>query len=184
MILLVIGLALLIAIHLVPAAPMVRAWCVERMGEGPYRMLFAAISILAVVLLAMGLGRAEYVPLWQAVPYGREIAPGLMAAAVLLLVAAYVPTNLRRLVDHPMLWAVTLWAVAHLLVTGHLAALLLFGGIGAYALFALLTQRYGRRWASAEPRSLAWDAATVVIAAALYLGLLVGHETLFGVAVL
>lgn len=184
MILLVLGLALLIAIHLIPAAPMVRAWCVERIGEIAYRMLFAAVAILAVVLLATGLGRAEYVPLWDPLPLGREIAPGLMAVAVLLLVSAYVPTNLRRLVDHPMLWAVILWALSHLLVAGHLAALLLFGGIGAYALFALWTGRYGRRWAGAEPRSFGWDALVLLLTAGLYVALLMGHEALFGVAVL
>ncbi len=190
MILLLIGLLMLVAIHLVPAAPMVRAWMVERFGELTYRFLFSVVSIIAVILLAVGMGQAEYVPLWDPVPFGRELSPLLMAVAVLLVVAAYLPTNLTRLVKHPMLWGVILWAVAHLLVAGHLAALLLFGGLGAYSLFAIYSgEKRGRRApfgreATVEARIWYWDALTVAIAAVFYLALLWAHPWLFGVAVM
>ncbi len=59
----------------------------------------------------------------------------LMWLAVTIFPAAYLPTNLKRVMRHPFLWGVTLWAVAHLLTNGDLASLLLFGSFAAYTLF-------------------------------------------------
>lgn len=183
MILLMIGLLLIIAIHLVPAMPAIRNGLVERLGEKTYRLLFSIVSLGAVILLAVGMGQAEYVPLWGEVPFGRDLAPVLMAVAVLLLTVAYVPGNLRRLLRNPMLWAVVFWAIAHLLVAGHLAALLLFGGLGAYALYAIFWRGGRREWQSAEPRPWPWDLLTLVVAGLVYAALLWAHPKLFGVAI-
>ncbi|MDQ2070272.1 NnrU family protein [Natronospira bacteriovora] len=184
MILLIAGLFLIVLIHLLPAMPAIRSALVERLGEKTYLLLFSLVSVLAVVLLAAGMGRAEYIPLWGELPYGRDLSPLLMAAAVLLVTAAYVPNNLRRLIRNPMLWGVVLWAVAHLLVAGHLAALLLFGGIGGYALYAIFFRGGRRHWQSAEPRPWPLDLLTVVLAAIIYGALLWLHPRLFGPAII
>jgi uncharacterized membrane protein len=184
MILLLIGLLLIIAIHLLPALPAIRGSLVDRLGEKTYRLLFSVVSLLAVILLAMGMGQAEYVPLWGELPFGRDLAPVLMAVSVFLLTVAYVPSNLRRLLRNPMLWAVVFWALSHLLVAGHLAAVMLFGGLGAYALYAIFWRGGRREWQSAEPRAWPWDLLTLVVAGLVYGALLWAHPRLFGVAVL
>ena len=51
-------------------------------------------------------------------------APPRVALAMLL--AAYLPGRIKRAAKHPMLLAVKLWALAHLLVNGNLADVLLF----------------------------------------------------------
>lgn len=181
---LILGLALFLAIHLLPAAPALRAGLREQLGPGLYRLGFSVVSLAGVVLLAAGMARADYIALWPELPYGRELAPVLMAAAVLFLVAAYVPGNLRRVIRHPMLWGIVLWAVAHLLVAGHVAALLLFGGLGGYALFVMLTRKARPAWQTADSRSWFWDLLTLAVAAVLYGLLLWAHPHLFGVSVL
>ena len=61
-----------------------------------------------------------------------------MWVVFVLLVAAYTPTHIRRTVRHPMMLAVLIWALLHLLVNGDLASLLLFGGLGAFAVSKVL----------------------------------------------
>ena len=39
-----------------------------------------------------------------------------------------------RITRHPFLWSVILWSSAHLLVTGHVAAILFFGSLSVTAL--------------------------------------------------
>jgi uncharacterized membrane protein len=50
-----------------------------------------------------------------------------------LLLAAYLPGRIRDAAKHPLLAATKFWALAHLLVNGTLADVLLFGGFLAWA---------------------------------------------------
>ena len=102
---------------------------------------------------------------------------------MILLAAAFIPGNLKRFTAHPMLWAVTLWALVHLLANGDLAGLLLFGGFGLYALYAIGSQnRRGARPAQTR-RAIAGDIGAVVAGLIAYALLLKFHASLFGVAV-
>lgn len=58
-----------------------------------------------------------------------------MWPAFILVVAAYVPGHIKRVLRHPMLAGVKLWAFAHLLVNGDLGGILLFGSILAWAVY-------------------------------------------------
>jgi uncharacterized membrane protein len=54
---LVAGLALFFAAHLVPTRPQLRAHLVRWVGPGPYSGLFALVSLAALVLIVMGYGQ-------------------------------------------------------------------------------------------------------------------------------
>ena len=56
-----------------------------------------------------------------------------MLPAMILLVAAYVPGEIKRRLKHPMLVAIKTWAVAHLLANGDLGSILLFGSFLVWA---------------------------------------------------
>ncbi len=184
MFLLILGLLLFAGAHLYTAVPAWRAPLVARLGEWPYKGLFSLVSLLGLVLMGAGYGRAESALLWTPPRFGHELAAALMPLASVLIVAAYVPSNIKRLTAHPMLWGVVLWALAHLLVRGHGAALLLFGGLGVYALLAMaLAHQRGVR-PSAEPRPFWLDAVAIGGGLALYALLLILHPVLFGVAVI
>ena len=66
----------------------------------------------------------------------------LMLPALVLLVAAYVPSRIRTAVRHPMLASVKLWAFAHLLTNGDLASVLLFGSFLAYGVYDRISVRH------------------------------------------
>ena len=58
-----------------------------------------------------------------------------MLPAMIALVAAYVPSRIHTWLKHPMLVAIKIWALAHLLANGDLAALVLFGSFLAFAVY-------------------------------------------------
>lgn len=183
MVWLILGMTLFITAHL---AGSVRAWrepLVERFGEWPYKGGYALLALVGLVLAGFGYGRAEPDWVWTPVVFGHEIAAALMPVAVVLLVAAYLPGNIKRLTAHPMLWGVVLFALAHLLVRGHWASIVLFGGLGIYSLLAMAmaTVRGERPSTTIQPF---WkDALVIAVGLVVYVALLLAHPVLFGVAV-
>lgn len=184
MILLVLGLLIFVAIHLFTAVPEWRALAVTRLGEWPYKGVFTVLSLFGLVLAGFGYSRSFHDLIWEGLRFGPELSAALMPMATVLLVAAYLPGNIKRYTAHPMLWGVVLWSIAHLMVLGHLAALLLFGGLGLYSFVAMgLAHRRGVR-PSNTPKPIWQDALVVVAGLVLYALLLILHPLLFGVAII
>ena len=60
MILLILGLAVFIGIHLVPTQANVRAGGVARFGEGGYKGLFTLAAFIGLALIIYGFGQARF----------------------------------------------------------------------------------------------------------------------------
>jgi uncharacterized membrane protein len=186
------GLALFFAAHLIPTRPPLRARLVARVGSGPYSGLFALVSLAALVLIVMGYGQMqglgrENPQLWVPPSWTRHLTMLLMIPAMVLLVAAYVPSRIRTALRHPMLIAVMLWAFAHLLVNGDLASVLLFGSFLAYGIYDIISanQRAALGPLGTARGSAAGDAAAIAAGLAFYVLLLVwGHRLLTGLPLL
>ncbi len=189
MLLLVVGLVLFFLIHLVPTAPDLRRGLVERFGEPAYKIAFSIVSLAAFALIVYGYGKLAATPgknpeIWSPPQAMRHAAMLLMLPAFILLVAAYIPSRIRTAVRHPMLMAVKLWALAHLLVNGDLASIVLFGSFLAYAVYDLISVK--RRAALGPLGARTWglggDIAVLVLGIGLFvLMLLWGHARLIGV---
>ena len=183
MTLLIVGVALFIGAHLIPSVPSLRDRLKRQVGGNAYRGLFALVSLVGFVLLVMGMGRASFVPLWDPPAWGHRVPVFGMLLALTLFVAAFMPTNLKRLTRHPMLWGVTLWAAVHLVANGDLASLILFGSFGAFSLFDMWSanQRGAQLSSKAVPY---WrDLLVVAVGGVVYMGLLHSHALLFGMPV-
>ncbi len=184
MLLLVIGIIIFSGIHLVATFPDLRQHLVDRLGEGPYKGILAGIALVGLLLFIIGKARADVVPLWEVPGWGRAAALAVMPAAFVLLMSAYLPTNIKRFTSHPMLWGVVLWAVAHLLANGDLASLLLFGGLGVFALTMMWSEYTHKVVLSIERQPYSEDLITVAAGLLLYGVFLVVHPYLFGTAVI
>jgi len=68
-----------------------------------------------------------------------------------LFLAAYFPGRIKGALKHPMLLGVMLWAVAHLIATGTLANVVLFGSFLAWA----VADRISFRWRTPRPIAMA-----------------------------
>jgi uncharacterized membrane protein len=192
MAMLVCGLALFFIVHLVPMLPSLRAGLVDRVGAGTYRGLFSVASIAGLVLIVLGYGQMQGLgrgnpELWTPPTWIRHVVLLLMIPAMILLVAAYVPSRIRSAVRHPMLTALAIWAFAHLLANGDLASLLLFG---SFLAFAVIDRMSVMTRASPGPLGGAkggasHDMAVIALGLALYLLILFwGHAKLTGVPLL
>jgi uncharacterized membrane protein len=100
-----------------------------------------------------------------------------------LFVASNLPTNLKRLIRHPQLTGVATWAFAHLLANGDSRSLVLFGGIGVWAVveMGLLNRRDGA-WRRPEPLPLVAELKPLIGAAVAFAILFLAHPYIAGVS--
>jgi len=124
----------------------------------------------------------------------------LMLPAIILLIAAYVPSNIKRKIQHPMLMATKLWATAHLLINGDLASMLLFLTFLAFGVVLMIGLKRrgpkaehssgGLKSESVKPENFKlespskpvyMDALVVVIGLVVYGAVAMHHQYLAGV---
>src|SRR4051794_23036242 len=142
MTLLILGLILFLGMHAFSMARRPRARLRERLGEGPYKGLYSLVSLVGIVLIAIGFGRyraAGYIPVWDPPVWTRHLTLLLVWVAFVAFAAAYLPGRIKAALKHPMLAGVKIWAVAHLLANGDLGSILLFGSILAWAVAARIS---------------------------------------------
>jgi len=189
MIFLVLGLVLFLGVHSIRIfAEGWRNQQVSRLGEGAWKGLYSVASVAGFVLLVWGYGQARIDPVvvWNPPVWTRHLAALLMIPSFVLLVAAYVPGNrIKAAVGHPMVLAVKIWAIAHLLSNGRLGDIVLFG---AFLVWAVMDFSASRRRDRAEGRRYPVAGASrsiIVIAAGLiFYGVFAGvlHLRLIGVS--
>lgn len=171
---LVTGLVLFLGLHLIPMIPSLKARLVRGLGRIPYATLFALGAAGSLVLIVWGFGRAaDAGPVFLydppvALRHGMML---VMLPVFPLLVAACVPTRIRTIVPHPVPLAIGLWASAHLMANGDLAAVLLFGSFLVLAVADALSRR--RRLAAGliaapEPGTPGGDLAVIGLGLLLY----------------
>jgi len=208
---LALAMVLFLASHSLTTRPGFR-----RRGEAVFgRAGFtAAYSILSLALLAWmiaALRAAPVIPLWEQAPWMRLVPLVAMVPASVLAVAGLTTPNpfsigpggrgfdpgrpgILRLTRHPVVWALALWAGAHLVANGTVAALMLFAPLLLLALAGpvLLDSKRRRALGEAEWRRLtgyprAWRPALAETGwrrlaggLALYAALLLLHPVVIG----
>lgn len=188
MTLLVAGLLVFLGIHSVSIfAPQWRDAQVGRLGEGGWKGLYSLVSIISLAALIYGYEMARQTPVvLYAPPVAlRHLTLLLMLPVFPLLIAAYFPGRIRRLVRNPMLVAVILWAASHLLANGTLNDVLLFGGFLIWAIADLISvkRRIHAHSVPVLPASAVNDVIVVVAGLGLYgFVLLWAHARVIGVA--
>ena len=141
---------------------------IARLGEGPWKGLYSLASLVGLVLIVWGYGQARLDPvvLWNPPEWTRHLAAVLTLLAFVLVTAAYVPgTRIKAWLGSPMVVGVKLWAFAHLIANGTLAAVVLFGSFLVWAVVDFASERRRDRAAGVVyPKgSLARDAVATVI---------------------
>jgi uncharacterized membrane protein len=134
MAILIAGVVLWWAAHLFKRVAPLRRAAMGMAGQG----VVAVVVLVSVVLMVVGYRAAEVVPLWQLPPFVVHINNLLMVLAFYLYAASGMKTWLAARMRHPQLTAVMIWAVAHLLVNGDVASVVLFGGILVWAVVSVV----------------------------------------------
>lgn len=145
MTMMILGLVLFLGVHSIRiVADGWRTAMIGRVGELPWKGVYAVLSIAGFVLIVWGFGLARQQPvqLWMPPRGMRHLASLLTLVSFVLIAAAYVPRNaIKARLHHPMVLGVKVWALAHLLANGNLAHVVLFG---AFLVWAVLSFRAAR----------------------------------------
>jgi len=153
MVYLVLGLVLFLGIHSISiVAPGWRDRIAGRLGNA-WRGLYSLVTIAGLVVTIWGYGIARHNPVMLYTPpaWTRYLTAVLMLPVFPLFLAAYFPGRIKAALRHPMLLSVMLWALAHLIATGKLANVVLFGGFLAWA----IADRISFGWRTQRPNPAA-----------------------------
>ncbi|MET4577247.1 putative membrane protein [Ottowia thiooxydans] len=189
MLILVLGLVLFLGVHSVRIfAEGWRSRTVSSMGPLTWKAVYSVISVIGFVMIIWGYGMARQQPVmvWSP-PMGMKHANSLFTLlAFIFLAAAYIPRNhLKAKMHHPMVLGVKLWAFGHLLATGKLADLILFG---SFLLWAVLNFRAARQRDRAQgtvypPGTLTATVLTILVGAVAWAAFAFWlHAALIGIA--
>lgn len=173
MIVLILGLVIFLGVHSISiVADDWRNQVAGRIGEWPWKGLYGIVAIVGFVLIVVGYGMARQDPVVLYSPpfWLRHVAFLLLLPVFALVLAAYFPGRIQATLKHPMLVAVKTWALAHLLVNGMLADVLLFGGLLAWAVADRISlKRRAPRPNPALPRAGWNDAIAIAGGLVLYI---------------
>jgi uncharacterized membrane protein len=189
MFVLVVGIVVFLGVHTLSTFRGTRADLISRVGEGPFKIVFSVVSLLGLVLIVWGFSRyrAEgWVQVWVPPPGMRHLTITLMWFAFIALACMNpAPGRIRGWLRHPMLVAIKIWALAHLLANGDLGGMVLFGAFLAWAVFdRIAVKRRGDLGASRIRAFTRADAIALGAGTVAYLAMIFLHPLLIGVPVI
>ena len=133
--------AAFLATHFVPATPL-RGIVVKAIGEKAYVALYSLLAFFTIGWMIWAYNRAPLEPLWVGTRWLPAVA---MPFAFVLLACGVLARNptivgadkllrspdsargIIRVTRHPVMWALILWSLSHLLARGELGATVFFG---------------------------------------------------------
>ncbi|MEM1430794.1 MAG: NnrU family protein [Pseudomonadota bacterium] len=144
------GLALWSGAHLLRRVrPDLRA----RMGDptnpkDPSKGIMAVLILTSLVLMIYGYRWTPYVAVWWPPAWTIHLNNLLMLLGLFIFGAGAARVRLAQKIRHPQLIGFKTWAVAHLIVNGDLASIILFGGLLAWAVVEVIriNKAEGREW--------------------------------------
>jgi uncharacterized membrane protein len=174
MIQLILAAALFIGWHFVASSPGPRAALVARLGEQRFSAVYSAVAGLSLAWMIFAYAGADYIELWEDIGWTRLVLVLVMPVPVFLLVCGLTQKNptlvgrgfdksgdpapgVLKITRHPLMWAIGLWALAHILPNGEVHSLIFFGSIAVLALYG--TTRIDARRQARDPEGFARFAA-------------------------
>lgn len=159
-----------LGIHFCVSGTRLRDSLVRRVGEKPFRGLFALASIAGLIWLAKAYADAPHVALWGQLLVLRPVAmPLVLLAFAFIVIGVSTPSpttagmesqltrdvqvrGMTRITRHPFLWGTALWALVHFVINGDAASSILFGSLlllavgGTASIDAKRRRNFGDRW--------------------------------------
>ncbi|SDO26411.1 NnrU protein [Lutimaribacter pacificus] len=177
MTLMILGLILWIAAHFFKrVASDTRA----SMGDAGKGVVALAI-LVGLALMIVGYRQAEFVPVWTPPGWTTHLNNLLMLFAVFFFAMSHSRGRLRARFRHPMLASVKIWAVAHLLVNGDLASIVLFGGLLVWAVVQVILINRSEPWVPPQPGEPKRD-VILVVASVVGFAIIAGIHLMLGVS--
>lgn len=158
-----------------------RRYLLGRLGETHYKLGFSAASLIAFGLIVIGMRDAPYTQMWLLPVWWHLYVLPILFVAFFFLASCVVPSNMPRLVRHPMSIGVLLLCAAHLLVNDDLASIVLFASFGIFSVIhmCLANQRGAKRSTRRYP--MRFETMPIAIGGILLMVSFLLHSRLIGV---
>ncbi len=145
------AVAVFVGGHFFMSSLVVREPVIKALGPNGFRLLYSVAAVASLAWTILAFRAAPVVPLWDPGPELRHMPLLIMPIATVLLAAGSTTANVTSVAGerhadgprpvtgivtvtrHPVLWAIGLWAMAHLLANGDQASAALFGGMAVLA---------------------------------------------------
>ena len=189
MVTLLIGIVVFLGVHTLTTLREPRAALIARFGEGPYKGLYSLGALVGFVLIVWGFSiyRSEgWVQIWYPPTWTRHLTITLMWFAFVALACMNpAPSRIRGWLRHPMLVAIKIWALAHLIANGDLGGMLLFGAFLAWAVYdRIAVKRRGDTGAPPSPAPTAGDMIALAVGTIAFVAMFWLHPLLIGVPIM
>ncbi|MEM9584569.1 MAG: NnrU family protein [Pseudomonadota bacterium] len=152
-------------------APGLRGALTARLGEGSNGVI-AVLLVLSIVAMVLGYQRADFTQVWTPPAFFTHINNLLMLMAFYCFGASARKTDrvwLGTKLRHPQLTGFIIWAIAHLLVNGDVASVILFGGLLLWAALSIrLINRAEGPWTPPPRAPVKSEIVLVVITLVLF----------------
>ena len=134
------------------------------------RPLVALLLLGSVVLMTLGYQQASTTVWWGRQTAWVGVNNLLVYLGFYLIAGSQVGARVAGVIRHPQLTAVKLWAVAHLLVNGDSASMLLFGGLLSWAVLevVIINQQDGKPQLGKPQPSLSREFVAIAITLFIY----------------
>lgn len=138
--------------HILLSSTGLRGTLCDQLGERGFLAVYALTAVVTFAWFVGAYSQAPTVMVWTTQRWTAFVPVAVMPVATVLLVAGYSTANptavgmeraagaddpapgILRVTRHPVMWAIGLWAVSHLIANGNLSAVLFFGAFAALAL--------------------------------------------------
>ena len=189
MLTLILGILIFLGAHSFTTFRETREGLIQQYGAGAYKIAYSVVSLIGFVLIVRGFShyRADgWVQVWAPPVWTRHLTIALMwLSFVALACMGPAPSRIRGWLRHPMLVAIKIWALAHLLANGDLGGMILFGSFLAWAVYdRIAVKRRGDLGAASQPSFTRADALLLVIGTLAYVAMIFLHPYLIGVPVI
>ena len=186
MVWLVLGVVLWSVVHLYPSvAASHRNKLSASMGNA-YQGIFALLIVGSIVLMVFGWKNTIPTQIYTPPSWGRHLTMLLILITIILFGAANVKTRIREWIRHPMLTGMLVWSIGHLLANGDSRSVVLFGGLGLWAIVSQLTinKREGTWVKPTDSKGLETEVILIFVSLVLYGGLLFLHPYFSGMSLM
>jgi len=186
MIWLILGVALWSVVHFIPSLGLaLKKKIISRFGDKVYKIAFALSIVASVLLIVLGWRSTTPEMLYHLPDWSRPLTIFLMLVAFLLMGASGRKTVIGRVIRHPQLSGMVVWAIAHLISNGDTRSLVLFGGLGLWALIEipLINAREGE-WVKPEKPPIGAEIKGIVISFVVFVVVMFLHPYFTGAPVI
>lgn len=179
------GLVLFFGLHSISIVALPLRDKLAAKSELGWKAFYGVVSLIGIVLIARGYADLRQSPtvLYVSPIWLRHVAALFLLPTFILFIAPYFPGRITGVIRNPQLEAVKAWALAHLMVNGTLADVLLFGSFLLWAVAdGISMKNRTARPLPGAPESKANDMIIIVVGLALYVATAFWlHEKLIGV---